>query len=223
MSNTIISVILSFTFATVLGSLIAYNLQHRNWIRQQQVSTHEKKIADLGAIFTDLDTTFSRRLYWTRRLLYATRRFNEERLIHAINEYDKAISEWNEKRNSFQIRLAAIVGVSAWQEFEHSIAQQYVELGAELERFAREARIKKSAPAERQRLNELEKGLDSLSHTIYNFTRTIYLAIQNAEQDFYSLARQKRLPKNDDELSFVSTWFLLKSLFIPIGKFGEEL
>jgi len=223
MSNTVLSVFLSFALATVLGSFIAYSLQHRNWIRQQEVSNHEKKTADLQAIFFDLDATFSKRLYWTRRLLYSVRRYEETRLIHAIAEYDKAITDWNEKRNSFQIRLAAIVGVASWQKFEHSIARSYVEIGAELEAFSRRTLATKSEPKDKHRLNEIEHQLNTLSHTVYDFTRTIYNAIQTTEIQFYSLARQKRLPENEDELSFVSTWFLFKSLFIPVRKLGEEL
>src|SRR5436853_730772 len=110
MSNTVLSVLLTFALATVLGSIIAYTLQHRNWIRQQQIGIQEKRIADLRAIFSELDATLSRRLYWTRRLLYAVRRYDEERLAHAVLEYDKAITEWNEKRSSFLIRLFALVG-----------------------------------------------------------------------------------------------------------------
>ncbi len=222
MSNTIFSVLLSFALITVLGSILAHSLQYKNWIRQQQVGSHEKRIADLKAIFFDLDATLSKRLYWTRRLLYALRRYDEGHLSRVTGEYDKAITEWNERRNSFQIRLAGLVGVDSWQEFEHFLAQRYVAIGAELEIFVRQSRVSKSGPNEKSRLNELEHELNSLSHSVYDFSRTIYRAVQIEEDDFYAIARSKRLPKNDEELSFVSTWFLLKSLFVPLGVFPEK-
>jgi hypothetical protein len=223
MSSAVLSVLLSFAFATVLGSVIAYSLQHRNWIRQQQVGIHEKKVAELQAIFSDLDTTLSKRLYWTRRLLYAVRRYDEGRLARATLEYDKAITEWNEKRSSFQIRLFAVVGEYSWQEFEHVIARSYYEIGAELETFVRQSQSTKSAYPDRRRLNELESELNALSHLVYGFSRAIHRDIKTAENAFYSLARHERLPKNQTELSLVSTWFLFKSLFVPVRQSLEEL
>ena len=216
MTNALLSVLLSFVFATVIGSLLAYALQHKNWLRQQQVSSHEKRIADLTNILVDLDATLNKRLYWTRRLLYAVRRPEKDRLLKAITKYDEAITEWNEKRNLFQIRLAGIVGVFAWQDFEHNLAPRLIGIGSELETL-----VRNKASSQRQRLVELEQQLNLLSRSIYEFVRTIYRAIQNEERAFYSLARSRRLPKNEDELALVSTWFLLKALLIPLRVEGE--
>jgi hypothetical protein len=222
MSGTLWSVVLSFVLVTIIGSIFAHNLQFQNWIRQQQVSNHEKRIADLTAIFFDLDATLNKRLYWTRRLLYALRRYDEVRLANVLAKYDEAITEWNERRNSFQIRLAGVVGVASWQEFEHFLARRYVEIGSELEKFVRHSKNSKAAPTDSRRLNELEKELNSFSHSVYEFVRTIYRAVQNEEKAFNTIARAKRLPNNIEELAFVSTWFLFKSLFVPPRVSGEE-
>lgn len=215
-------IVLSFVLVTIIGSIFAHNLQFRNWIRQQQVTSHEKRIADLTTIFFDLDATLSKRLYWTRRLLYALRRYNEIQLTGVVAKYDEAITEWNEKRNSFQIRLAGVVGASSWQEFEHFIARRFIEIGSELEKFARLSMETKSATANRGRLTALENELNSFSHSVYDFTRTIYRSVQSEEKSFYTITRAKRLPNNDDELAMVSTWFLLKSLFVPPRMPSEE-
>jgi hypothetical protein len=173
MSRAFWTIILSFVLFTIIGSILAHSLQFRNWIRQQQVSNHEKRIADLTRIFFDLDATISKRLYWTRRLLYALRRYDEARLARVLAKYDEAITEWNERRNSFQIRLAGVVGVTSWQEFEHYIARRFVEIGSELENFARLSIKSKSAAADNRRLTELENELNSFSHSVYDFVRTI--------------------------------------------------
>src|ERR1700730_14536664 len=137
MNGTLWSIVLSFVLVTVVGSIFATSLQFRNWIRQQQVSHHELRIAELTAIFLDLDANLTRRLYWTRRLLYAIRWYDEARLPDVLTKYDEAITEWNQKRNSFQIRLAGAVGTASWQEFEHFLAPTFVKIGAELEGFVR--------------------------------------------------------------------------------------
>jgi hypothetical protein len=222
MSGTLWSIVLSFVLVTIVGSIFATSLQFRNWIRQQQVSHHEVRIAELTTIFLDLDTSLTKRLYWTRRLLYAIRRYNEARLPNVLAKYDEAITEWNQKRNSFQIRLAGAVSVASWQEFEHFLAPTFVEIGSELEGFTRLLEHSKGATVDGRRLYEIEDELNSLSHSIYDFTRRIYRAIKKEETAFYAIARAKRLPDNLDELSFVSTWFLFKTLFIPPRMMGEE-
>jgi len=164
MSGVFWSAILSFLLVTIIGSIFAYNLQFKNWLRQQQLSSHETRIADLTRIFFDLDATFSKRLYWTRRLLYRLRRYDEAQLTSDLANYSEAITEWNEKRSSFQIQLAGVVGVSAWSEFEHFLAKEYIGISSELEKFARLLRASKGASVDRHRLNEIETELNSLSH-----------------------------------------------------------
>jgi hypothetical protein len=223
MSGTLWSIVFSFVLVTIIGSLFATNLQFRNWIRQQQVSNHQTRIAELTAIFFNLDAVLSKRLYWTRRLLYAIRSHDEARLAATLIKYDDAITEWNEKRNSFQIQLAGVVGVGSWQEFEHFLARRFVDVGSELESFCRQMQGAERLPIDRKRLNVLETELNSLSHSTYDFARRIYRAVKKEETSFYTIARAKRLPDNFDELSFVSTWFLLKSLFVPPGVTIVEL
>jgi hypothetical protein len=179
-------------------------------------------MAALTEVLLDLDTTLNKRLYWTRRLLYGLRRSDNDYLGNAVRKYDEAITLWNERRNSFQIRLAGLIGTSAWQEFEHDLAPELLRIGAELERSVRALHFPGGSWPERQYLNETEQRLNVLSHSIYAFSRSIYNRIQRKEASFYSLVRSKRLPANDDELDSVSTWFLLKSLFIPIGMTREE-
>jgi len=98
MSATIVSILFTFILITVLGGIFARDLQHRTWIRQQQFTSQEKRIAELKSIFVDLDATLSRRLYRTRRLLYALRRYSEARLTLALQQYDVACTRFRRHR-----------------------------------------------------------------------------------------------------------------------------
>jgi len=222
MSATVLSVLLTFALITVAGGAFAHNLQHRTWIRQQRFSSQEKRIAELKAIFAELDLTLSRRLYRTRRLLYALRRYSEARLASALEQYDIALGEWNEKRNSYQVRLVRVVNVSLAQDFEHDLSRRFIRIGAHLEKVARSAIATKAAPTEAQLLTDLEIALDELSRSVYVFLRTIYITLQTEQDDLYKVDRFQRIPESEQELAFVSTWFLFKSLFIPPPQLSEE-
>lgn len=219
--TTFIQIVISFVLVTLIGGIFANRLQHRNWIRQQKISSREKLIAELKALFVELDGLMSRRLYRTRRLLYASRRFDEKRFKTALKRYDEAINEWNEKRNSFQIRLVRVVSNELAQDFEHDLSHKFISIGLRLERVTRAVtNDHKSAPGDL--LTDLEIELQLLSRSVYEFLRSIYIRLQKEQTELYTIDRSLRIPSNDDELASVSTWFLFKSLFIPVPHTREE-
>jgi hypothetical protein len=182
MIATIASVLFSFVLVTIVGGIFAQRLQHRNWIRQQYISNQDRRISELKTIFADLDSLLSKRLYRTRRLLYALRR-NDQGLIESrLKDYDQIISDWNEKRNSFQIRLVRVISVQLAHEFEHDLSRRFVAAGLKLERLTRAARQKSAPNNFRAILTGLEEELNLLSRSVYEFLREIYKHLQ-VEQD----------------------------------------
>src|SRR4051812_25323362 len=117
----IASALISFVLVTLIGGLFANRLQYRNWIRQQFLGSQEKLISELKGIFVELDALLSKRLFRTRRLLYALRRGSAEKIEQSLKEYDAVVVEWNEKRSSLQIRLVRVINVTMANEFEHDL------------------------------------------------------------------------------------------------------
>lgn len=222
MITTLTSLFLSFALVSVAGAVIAHRLQHRNWIRQQQFASQEKSISELKLLFAELDNLLGRRLYRTRRLLYALRRFETNKFRATLEQYDDVIGEWNEKRNSFQIRLVRVVSQPLAHDFEHDLSRRFVGIGQKLERLTRRGEIRSGSKEHKDILTELEMELDSLSRSVYEFLRSIYIRLQKEQSDLHIIDRYDRVPDNEDQLASVSTWFLFKSLFIPARKVVEE-
>jgi hypothetical protein len=222
MTATVFSVLLSFVLVTVIGGVFAQRLQHRNWIRQQHIASQDKLITELKSIFVELDNLMSRRVYRTRRLLYALRRFDTERLSVALKNYDAVISEWNEKRNSFQIRLVRVVSVPFAQDFEHDLSRRFIRIGSRLERLTREAFAGNRNANVPLILTDLEMELDWLSRSVFEFLRAIYIRLQAEQEKLYLIDISRRIPDDPDELGSVSTWFLIKSLFVPAAVSPKE-
>jgi hypothetical protein len=216
------AILLSFLLITVVGGILAQRLQHQNWIRQQHISSQDRRIEELKTIFVEFDSLLSRRLYRARRLLYSLRRGHPEAINTRLKDYDAIVCEWNDKRNSLQIRLVRVISVSLAQQFEHDLSRRFVSIGSQLERLTR-ATLENTAIARgRSRLTELEQQLNSLSRAVYEFSREIYKSLQLEQDQLLYIDKHRRIPQLESELESVSTWYLFKALFIPPTKFGEE-
>ncbi len=212
------SIILSFVLVTVIGGIYAQRLQHKNWLRQQNINIQDRRISELNLLFIDLDNLLSRRLYKTRRLLYAIRRSQTIEIKDRLKDYDSVLNEWNEKRNSFQIRLVRVISVALADNFEQLLSQRFVHIGGQLERLTR-ANFQNKLPSNfRDTLTVLEDELDILSRTVYEFLREVYIRLQFEQDRLYKLDNDNKMPASIRDLDQVSTWYLFKSLFIPPPK-----
>jgi hypothetical protein len=222
MIATLISILFSFVLLSIIGTTFAQRLQHKNWLRQQNISIQDRRISDLNVLFIDLDNLLSRRLYKTRRLLYALRRSQTIEIKDRLNDYDSVLTEWNEKRNSFQIRLVRVISVELANHFEHLLSQRFVHIGSRLERLTR-AYLQNQLPNNfRETLTTLEDELDVLSRTVYEFLREIYINLQAEQERLYKLDSDNKIPTTAGDLDQVSAWYLFKSLFVPPSKSFKE-
>jgi len=216
------AILLSFLLVTVVGGIWAQRLQHQNWIRQQHISSQDRRIAELKMIFIEFDSLLSRRLYRTRRLLYSLRRGQLETIDARLKDYDVIVCEWNDKRNSLQIRLVRVISVPLAQQFEHDLSRRFVSIGSQLERLTRAALANTSADRARPRLTALEQELNSLSRSVYEFSREIYKSLQTEQDQLLYIDKHNRIPDSESELESISTWYLFKTLFVPPPKLNEE-
>lgn len=222
MTPTLLSVFGSFVLVTIIGGIFVQSLQHRNWIRQQHITNQDKLISELKSIFIELDNLLSRRLYRTRRLLYALRRKDSEKIKTSLQDYDAVLCEWNDKRNSFQIRLVRVISVALANNFEHELSRRFVRIGSQLERLTRSVSVNDLPAGFHDTLSKLEIQLDLLSRSIYEFLREIYKRLQAEQQALYYIDRFIKVPENIDEIDHISSWYLFKALFVPPTERTEE-
>jgi len=219
--------ILGGLIATVVGALfvqhLIYALQHRNWLRQLHISQQNRRMDELKALFVEFDEMLSKRVYRTRRLLYALRRRNADQIRTALSDYDQVLFLWNDKRNSLFIRLMRVVSLDLANEFEFVVTWELVGTGLALERLAREQLGGKVREGFYDDLTALEERLDVHSRVVYEFLREVYVSLQNEQEKTLTTDLYERIPASEDELETVSTWFLLRTLFIPVSKARQKV
>jgi len=222
MTLAVISALASFCLVTIVGGLFAQSLQHRAWSRQQFLNNQDKTITELKTIFVEFDLLLSKRIFRSRRILYALRSGNPSKLEQSLVEYNGVISEWNDKRNSLQIRLVRVVSSRFSEEFEHDLSPRFVQIGAQLEQLARAAGNNKLPRNFKSILTQIEAELNRLNRSSYEFSRELYKKLQSEQARLYHINKFDRIPETAEEIDRISTWFLIKALFVPVPQLSKE-
>ncbi len=223
MTLTVISALASFFLVTVVGGLFAQSLQYRAWSRQQFLNNQDKIITELKTIFVEFDLLLSKRIFRTRRILYALRRGDPEKIRQSLVDYDGVVTEWNDKRNSLQIRLVRVISTRFSEDFEHDLSPKFVGLGAQLEQLAKAADNNSLPRNFKATLSRIEGQLNLLNRSSYEFSRELYKSLQNEQARLYHINKFDRIPETVEELDRISTWFLIKALFVPVSQLSKEL
>src|SRR5437660_11662896 len=110
MATTLVSLFVGFILTGIVGAWLSQRWQHRSWINQQQILGEEKSYQDLKTVWDEVTTLSGKRQWRMRRLLYSIKAMNVEEANLRLKEYAYVVSEWNEKRNSFEVRLTLFAG-----------------------------------------------------------------------------------------------------------------
>jgi hypothetical protein len=136
----------------------------------------------------------------------------------ALSDYDNVLFLWNDKRNSLFIKLMRVVSLDLANKFEFDVTWELVGIGLALERLAREKLEGKVREGFFDELTALEERLDAHSRVAYEFLRDLYVSLQAEQSKTLTTDLYERVPTSEEELATVSTWFLLRTLFIPVPK-----
>lgn len=102
MAIAIVSILLTFVLTGVIGNMLVQHWQYRNWINQQKFLGEEKQYYALTALWEELTNLASKRLWRMRRLHAALINGDDEKIKERLNDYDLALSEWNQSKPAFE-------------------------------------------------------------------------------------------------------------------------
>ena len=210
MLTAIVSILLTFLLTGVIGNMLFQRWQYRNWISQQKFLGEEKQYYQLTALWEELTNLASKRLWRMRRLHSALTGEDDEKIKERLNDYDLALSEWNEKFHSMSVRLTLYSSWDLERELEDQLQHSFLDAGLRLERLTK-ARLA-TGRADKKLAHDLLLEFFDLSRTLFTFNRNTLAVVQRQKSRTYYgveivLTRQT--------LDKFGTWELLKALFQP--------
>jgi hypothetical protein len=209
MATTLVSLFVGFILTGIVGTWLSQRWQHRSWINQQQILGEEKSYYDLKTVWDEVTTLSGKRQWRMQRLLNSIKMKNIEKANLRLQEYDDVVSEWNEKRNSFEVRLTLFAGWDLTTRLEELNAA-FTALGVRLERLFNNTF--KGIDDDSGELARLEKKMRWLSFVVFQFNRDVLHAVERKrERTYYGT----EIKFGESTLEHFGTWELAKALFKP--------
>jgi hypothetical protein len=210
MATAILTVVLTFALTGLLGNWLLQQWQQRNWLNQQRFLGEQKNYENLKELCEEIVHVSNNRLWKMRRLLSAIRSSVADTIDLRINEYDKALGEWNESLPRFLVKLRFYAAYDLAIRMEDPLQRVFVAMGANLERLARVKLTGGTIPQDN--LDIVSMGLNDLGGLVIAINRDLWncLTIQKTKT-YYG----KRIQLSEDTLEKFPLWELVKGLFQP--------
>jgi hypothetical protein len=205
----IAAVILGFLLTGLLGNWILQGWQHRSWLRQQQFLGQEKEYLALKDLAAEVADAIGARIYHMRRLLWSIRGSTDEILSERLQAYDRVVTQWNEKLQTYYVRLTLYASFYDAGDLERRIHEPAQAIGAEIEQLVRGRRAGRLP--DRPQVVRLERRLNELYGLGFEVNRDILASVEKKRQVTYF---GERLHMSKDTLKYFSTWDLIKGLFV---------
>jgi hypothetical protein len=207
--TAIVTIVVTFILTGVIGNWLVQRWQHNNWLRQHRFLGVAKDQESLRQIFEEISQSAGARLWQMFRLVKGIGRFEEQELRSRVSEYEKALSQWNEKLNIFYAKLTLYSKYDYTSRLEWDIQARFVENGVRIERLVRK-RLDGHAIRSQDIVAALD-GLNALQAIIFNFNRDLLRIVQAQQEIAYYGVRVKF---SHDTLDLFPTWQLFKALFV---------
>lgn len=205
----IIAVIIGFILSGLIGNALLQQWQHRSWMRQQKFLGAEKEYQALVELSNEVSSTLSRRIYKSRRLLWAVRSLSDDYVEDRLREYDSSLVEWNEKLTSMYVRLTIYADYYDRWELDSYFQEPLQQVGIKLEAAVRARRSGKTPNY--SDLYEAEKSLEHIHARSLNFTRGLLKQVVEVRENIYD---GRALAYTASNLEKYSTWELIHALFV---------
>lgn len=202
------TVFLGFILTGIIGNFLVQKWQHQNWINQQRILRANSNLGELKNLIDSITHYADTRNYRARKLSKAINNADAELLLTLRNEYEVAVTAWNDQWNSFCIGLTLYADHRFTLRLEESIQARFFRVGLTITEFLR-------APGEitARKRALLDRDLNILSGQIFNFSRDLLNVFLANQEDAYSL---KKIEFNETNLVILPTWKLFKALFKPL-------
>lgn len=208
--EAIIPIIVGFILTGIVGNRLLHSWQHRSWVKQQFFMGEEREYIALRELWDEIVDLSSVRLTRMRRLCAIVRLGDIELVRTRLSDYDQALARWNERFNSFLVRLLRYTDHNNYlaNSLEHEIQPLFVRSGRELELVTKDRLAGRTLT--QASVENVTRHLDLLSHQLVIFNRDILVAVQGQKRKTYEGVR---LQLSADTIAEFSTWELFKALF----------
>lgn len=208
--TAITTVTLTFILTGLIGNWLVSSWQHRNWLNQQQFLGEEKEYLALTSLSDEIISLAARRLSRMRRLLVILSRPEDDIVRRRLTEYDESLATWDERLNSFFVRLTLYASHVLQQQLEHEVQKEFVSVGGRLEQLTKE-RLNKGH-TDLKAIANLRADMSSLSHLLFTFNREILRVVRSQKiKTYYGTS----IDLTAENLHRFTTWELFKALFKP--------
>jgi hypothetical protein len=201
--------LVGFVFTFIVGQKIVYDLQKRNWERQEEIKEIDAECADVAKVFDDFVTISGRRYYATFRLLFALESDDESGFSKRYERYDHSLHEWNEKLFYFTVKLSQTAYVGLSRGFvEEELTGLFYEPNRHVEALIRE-RKKLGVGLPREITEAARRELREVSEQINRYGAELYTKLRTTRRSRFDRAHEV----SKENFSRLSTWDLFDALF----------
>jgi hypothetical protein len=166
----------------------------------------EKAFEELKKLIDEIMTLGDARSYRTRRLLLKMRNANKSSISGVTRDYEQAVTAWNDKLNSFTVRLTVYAKYSFAEELETDIQERFMRISARIDSLPHSIprdRVFAVSPS-------LQRELDQLNYRLFQFSRDALNVLQEKQREAYG---GNKLYFEEQTLELFPTWYLFKALF----------
>ena len=170
--HDLVLLLIGFGLTTLVGGSLGYYFQRMSWRNENNVRRYEAEIAKASEIFDDISGLLDRRLYATRRLIWAYQENDTEAIKKQREIYGQVVYDWNGTLNRNLSRAQRYFGNDMRDEFD-SIREGFRGIDAALVSYRRNPN-----PDELQRI---ENMVDEFNPRIYGFNIRVLTRIQEGK------------------------------------------
>lgn len=172
--NDFAKLVLGFLLTTICGGLLGFLFQRRHARHQWLLSRWEKELEEAQTVFGEVSRLFDRRLYRTKRLLWALNRPDVRQ--QRRDEYTTIVTEWNDNINRILALMAINFSDELRNEVDYKIGNEFVQIGRLLESSLGGKPIDEK---------KLEDRINKLAGRVYGFNLSLLKEIKKRKQTLY--------------------------------------
>lgn len=152
-------------FALVTAVLI-FILQFISEYFRRREDRRQQDILDRMNCYDQISSLIARRIYRTRRILYAAQPSNTVTMEAARTDYRDIVFEWNDSITPLLAKIEIFFGPGLRQKLENNVIPQVIAVGSHAQKFIREA-------ASSDDIEALQRDIDSVNAETYEFDKSL--------------------------------------------------
>lgn len=161
---------------TVVGSIVAGNMQHRSWEIQKRRAVEDAQLARAQILADRLIEVCDKRLYKQRLFFWRLCGRDAEQIKQAVENYRDVLVEWNENFGFIRSNLMTLYRMELVKRFEDEINGEFQSIGRHLEM----AYLNSELPSK-----DIERRLAVLSRKCFLFNDNLQTMIRDRSLPYF--------------------------------------